>query len=246
MTARNDSLPARRRFLSSAGVALAAVSANSMLVSGQNQPVLLPPYLADIDGDGQLGSGDTSILQTALLSQRGFDLTPSPNFDYRADVFGRGVIENQTIESIYHSVQFWKGRPNLQPRPITVAWHYGWYNTLDRPPGTQTVRFKNGNYYSFDPEIETVFNDLKNEFGVSVDALSWIPARNNKDNQTNYRLAFLKAPNVDTRRVCLLYESTIALPFSLLVQLLQVVTSGLPTSDIPKESEPVKMSCWFG
>ena len=175
--------------------------------------MLLPPHVADIDGDGQLGPVDEQLAQTALFSHRGFNLAPAPSFDHRADVFGRGVVDSLVLDSVTHSINTHGAEATIATgRPITIAWHYAWYNTLERPTGSQTVRFKGGNYLSDDPEVETVFNDLKNEFGVTVDALSWIPRRFNKDNQDNYRSGFLKAPNVDTRHVALLYESTIALP----------------------------------
>ncbi len=205
--------PSRRQFLSATGAAIAATAAGTTAsIGAQLDPVLLKSYVADVDGDGQLGAGDTSIVKTALFAQRGFDLAPAPSFDHRADIFGRGAVDADAVDSVVHSINVLSGSTVFSPRPITVAWHYGWYNTLDRPPGSQTVRLKGGNYLSFDPEVETTFHDLKNEFGVTVDALSWIPPRDNKDNQSNYRNGFLKAPNVDTRHVCLLYESTIALP----------------------------------
>jgi hypothetical protein len=65
---------------------------------------------------------------------------------------------------------------------------------------------------SWDPEVETVFNDQKNEFGITVDALSWIPVRANGNLLSNYRKGFLRTPNLETRHVSLLYESTLSLP----------------------------------
>ena len=214
-TSRRDSgATSRRRFLATSGAALAGAAAPNLAArEAQSSPVLLPPYVADVDGDGQLGPLDQEVVRTALFAQRGFDLVPRPGFDQRADVFGRGSVEPLGVDSVAHSID--QHIMSLAPaitRPITIAWHYGWYNTLDRPPGRQTVRLKGGNYRSFDPEVETTFHDLKNEFGVTVDALSWIPKRNNKDNQDNYRRGFFAAPNVGSRYFCLLYESTIALP----------------------------------
>ena len=183
------------------------------LLRGQQDPMLLPPYVTDIDGSGAINAFDREIVSTALYAQRGFGLTPRPGFDYRADVFGRAVVEPQVVDSVTHSIQRYAESTAPTPRrPITVAWHYGWYNTFDRPPGAQTVRFKGGDYRSFDPEVETTFHDLKNEFGVTVDVLSWIPWRLNKDNNRNYFKGFLQAPNAATRHVCLLYENTLALP----------------------------------
>ena len=57
--------------------------------------------------------------------------------------------------------------------------------------GLQTVGFKGGDYRSRDPEVETLFNDQKNEFGITVDALSWIPERANANLVNNYRRGLL-------------------------------------------------------
>ena len=183
------------------------------LLRGQEGPTLLPPYVADVDGSGAIDASDREIVSTALYAQRGFGLTPRPGFDYRADVFGRAVVEPLVVDSVTHTIQRYGESTMPTPRrPITVAWHYGWYNTLDRAPGSQTVRFKGGNYLSADPEVETTFHDLKNEFGVTVDALSWIPRRLATPNNRNYFRGFLQAPNVATRHICLLYEDTLVLP----------------------------------
>ena len=205
--------PSRRLFLRTAGAALAGASSSPVSVRGQEAPVLLPPYVTDIDGSGAINAVDGEIVSTALYARRGYGLTPRPGFDYRADVLGRAAIGPFVVDSVTHSIRSYvdSTEPTFR-RPITVAWHYGWYNSLKRPPGTQTVRFKGGNYRSFDPEVETAFNDLKNEFGISVDALSWIPRRANNNNNSNYVKGFLQAPNAGTRHACLLYESTLALP----------------------------------
>lgn len=197
-----------------AGFALAgsAVQAPALL-RGQEGPTLLPPYVADVDGSGTINASDREIVSTALYAQRGFGLKPRPGFDYRADVFGRAVVEPLVVDSVTHTIQrYGESTMPTSRRPITVAWHYGWYNTFDRPPGSQTVRFKGGNYLSADPEVETTFHDLKNEFGITADALSWIPRRLTTGNNRNYFRGFLQAPNVATRHVCLLYEDTLALP----------------------------------
>ena len=206
--------PSRRRFLRTAGIALAAGAVQTpALLHGQQGPLLLPPYVTDIDGSGAINAVDGEIVSTALYAQRGFGLTPRPGFDYRADVFGRAVVEPLVVDSVTHSIQrYSESTLPTHRRPITVAWHYGWYFGFDRPPGAQTVRFKGGDYRSSDPEVETTFHDLKNEFGITVDALSWIPLRVNKDNNRNYFRGFLQAPNAATRHVCLLYENTLSLP----------------------------------
>lgn len=182
---------------------------------GQAAPTLLPPYVTDVDGSGAINTLDAEIVNTALHGYRGFNLSPRAGFDHRADVLGRAAVDPLVVDVVSHSVQQYAESGEPPRRPITIAWHYGWYNTLDRPPGTQTVRFKGGNYRSSDPEVETTFNELKNEFGVTVDALSWIPRHANNDNNSNYHKGYLRAPNLGTRHACLLYESTLALPFAL-------------------------------
>lgn len=190
-----------------------AAGALGLPVRGQEAPILLPPYVTDVDGNGFIESADDELVSTALHARRGFDLAPASGFDYRADVLGRASVDPLVVDSVRHSVR--RYAETAEPtagRPITVAWHYGWYNELERhPAGAQTVRFKGGDYRSFDPEIETTFNELKNEFGVTVDALSWIPPHKNLDNNRHYVNGYLRASNVGTRHACLLYESTLAL-----------------------------------
>ena len=213
---QSHSTLSRRHFVR-VGTAAIAGAATQRLQS-QSAPTLLPPYIADINGDGRVGRADEDIVRAARFSQRGFSLEPSKHFDYRLDVFGRASVTNPSVDSVLHSLDYYKRHPpkNNPPatwtRPITIAWHYGWYNRNVRPPGSQTCRLKGGNYRSFDPDMETTFNNLKNEFGITVDALSWIPNDRNRHNQINYRRGFLNASNVDTRYVALLYESTISLP----------------------------------
>lgn len=205
----------RRRFLRTGALALAGtcVSAGRSLLQAQApDPVLLPSFVADVDGNGLLDPVDPQLVQNALAARRGFDLTPHAAYDVRTDVFGRGVVDRFAVESVRRTVQAQSdGLVRPERRPITVAWHYGWYGAEVRPPGLQTVRFKGGDYRSQDPEIETLFNDQKNEFGITVDALSWIPPRFNRDLLNNYRGGLLNAPNLRTRQLALLYESTIAL-----------------------------------
>ena len=98
------------------------------------------------------------------------------------------------------------------PRPITVAWHYGWYDRVRRPLLHQTVRYLGGDYLSNDPLVEEGFNRLKNEFGITVDAISWIPSRVTSTILSNFRAGYFSASNAATRYVALLYENTLALP----------------------------------
>lgn len=189
-----------------------AAGALGVPIRGQEAPILLPPYVTDVDGNGFIESADDELVSTALHARRGFGLAPADGFDYRADVLGRAAVDPLVVDSVRHSVRRYAETAEPTPgRPITVAWHYGWYNELARPAGTQTVRFKGGDYRSFDPRVETTFNELKNEFGVTVDALSWIPPHKNLDNNRHYVNGYLRASNVGTRHACLLYESTLAL-----------------------------------
>ena len=104
------------------------------------------------------------------------------------------------------------GVPVGDPRPITVAWHFGWYDRIQRPLLLQTVRYLGGNYLSNDPQVEEGFNRLKNEFGITVDAISWMPPRINPTLLSNYKAGYFSASNAATRYVALLYENTLALP----------------------------------
>lgn len=203
----------RRRFLSRTAVGTASICTPNAWLSAQTPgPNLLPNYVADANGNGWLGAQDEKVVRNALFSKRGFGLRPAPGFDHRADIFGRGSIDESTLESVQHTVREIGSLTTPTRRPITVAWHYGWYNRLARPPGTQTVKFKGGDYVSWDRNIETLFNDQKNEFGISVDALSWIPPRANAHLLDNYEKGYLQASNLGTRHAALLYESTLALP----------------------------------
>ena len=173
----------------------------------------MPAHLADTTGDAILSASDRRVVQRALFSRRGFDLRPHPGFDIRADVLGRGAIDGDVVDLVSRTVSELGGQLHVhQTRPITVAWHYGWYNNTQREPGLQTVRFLGGDYASWDSAVEGRFNELKNEFGITVDALSWMAPRDNANLLRNYRQGFLQANQSDTRHVALLYESTISLP----------------------------------
>ena len=197
--------------MATAGAALAATASPGGPARAQS-PVLLPSWVADVDGDGAVGPPDKDLAAAVLFARRGHRLQPAYGFDPRADVFGRGVIDASSVDAIDHSVQRYVSGLPTDARPITVAWHYGWYKSTTRAVALQTARFLGGNYLSSDPVVETTFNELKNEFGVSVDALSWIPSRDpdNHSNQENYRQGYLRARNAETRHACLIYENTIA------------------------------------
>ena len=173
----------------------------------------LPPYIADVDGDGQLGPGDTELMRRAPFTSRGFALEPSTGFDYRADVFARGRVDQDAVDAVSRTLSLMGAPVQVSdPRPITVAWHYGWYDQVRRPLLQQTVRYLGGDYLSNDPRVEEGFNRLKNEFGITVDAISWIPPRVTPTILPNYQAGYFAATNAATRLVALLYENTLALP----------------------------------
>ena len=175
--------------------------------------VILPAYVADVDGDGQLGAADIQLMRGALFTSWGFAIEPNTGFDYRADVFGRARVDQDAVDAVSRTIGLLgDGVPVGDPRPITVAWHYGWYNKIRRPLLQQTVRYLGGNYVSNDPRVEEEFNRLKNEFGVTVDAISWIPPRVTPTILPNYQAGYFAASNAATRHVALLYEGTLALP----------------------------------
>ena len=148
----------RRRFLTASGAALAGAVSRGAVPKAQT-PVLLPSWVADVDGNGAVTSADRNLAESALFAQRGFRLQPARGFDPRVDVFGRGVVDTEAVMAIGHSVQHYAAGAPVRSRPITIAWHYGWYKSLVRPPALQTSRFKGGNYLSGDPAVETTFND---------------------------------------------------------------------------------------
>ena len=138
----------RRRFLRNGAYALGGILGADPRSAGpldaqSPDPILLPTFVADADGNGRLGQADERLVQNALFTRRGFGLTPFPGFDVRADIFGRGVIEPTAVASVRHPIDtITRAGSPIRRRPITVAWHYGWYNRLSRPPGTQTVGYK--------------------------------------------------------------------------------------------------------
>ena len=63
--------------------------------------VTLSPYVADVDGDGQIvGAADTQLMQRALFTSRGFALEANIGFDYRADVFGRARVDQEALDTV--------------------------------------------------------------------------------------------------------------------------------------------------
>jgi hypothetical protein len=189
-----------------------AAAASGTLRAQTTDAAALAPYLADVDGDGVIGIGDAGVMQQAVLTSRGFGIEPNSGFDIRADVFGRGVIGQDAVDAVSRTVTTTALLSQPVRRPITVGWHYGWHDHIRRPLLEQTVRYIGGDYLSNDPVVETQFNGLKNEFGITVDALSWIPRRLTPTILPNYQTGYFAAENAATRYVALLYEAVLALP----------------------------------
>ena len=103
-------------------------------------------------------------------------------------------------------------RAGKRPSADHGGLHYGWYDRVRRPLLQQTVRYLVGDYLSNDPRVEEEFNRLKNEFGITVDALSWMPPRVRPSLLPNYEAGYFGASNAATRHVALLYEGSLALP----------------------------------
>ncbi|MEE2791307.1 MAG: hypothetical protein VX453_06725 [Acidobacteriota bacterium] len=201
-----------RRMLLRAGVIGLAGTIGAKL-SGQGAPDHpLPSYVADVDGDGRLTDADIQVMEQALLTSRGFELTPNAGFDFRADVFGLGEIDQAAVNAVLSTITKLGMGVLDEPRPITVAWHYGWHDVRRRPLLQQTVRYLDGDYLSNDSRVEEGFNRLKNEFGITVDAIGWIPPRITPTILPNFQSGYFSASNAATRYVALLYENTLALP----------------------------------
>ncbi len=163
---------------------------------------LPPAYLADLDGDGKIGEGDVRTVIAAVGSRRGFDLRPASGYDPRADFFARMRVGGPDLDSIRRLRQLGHA---IGEQPITVAWHYGWHHNK-RHRGI-TAGYLGGDYLSSDPAVEGEFNRLRNEFGVAVDALSWISPRVEPRTLKAYKRGYMKAPLLGSRHTCLFYES---------------------------------------
>jgi len=197
------------RLLGAGALGTTALGRSASVLAFATQPAarkLPPTYLADFDNDGRVGKKDERTLSAAVGSRRGYGLEPAGDYDPRADFFARMRVGTQDLDSIRALREL--GDPVGQ-QPITVAWHYGWYGSRHRP--ATTAGYLGGPYRSRDPEVEGQFNRLKNEFGINVDALSWINKRVNPRNVQAFKQGYLKAPALRTRHTCLLYESSINL-----------------------------------
>ena len=71
----------RRRFLRNGTYALggllgAGLRSAAPLDAQETDPVVLPTYVADTNGDLQLDAADEELVSQVLFSQRGYDLSP--------------------------------------------------------------------------------------------------------------------------------------------------------------------------
>ncbi len=176
------------------------------------QPKLLSSFVADVTGNGVVGSADVELARRSLDSRRGLDVVARAGYDHRVDVFGRGRVDAQDATAISRTLKYLRDNDSARrPRPVTVNWHYGWFNHPTRKPTDHHVWFKGGDYTSRDPATEALFNDLKNEFGITVDALSWGDPTADRNLNNNLTLGYMNAANGRTRHAALLYESLISL-----------------------------------
>lgn len=200
----------RRRFAAGLGATCAAG-----LVPGWAEralaapPPFVPEWLADIDGDGRISARDERILLNSAGSSREFGLAPSRGYDFRADLLARGRVGERDV-ALFQHLRSQMRDDTPRARPVTVAWHYGWYHKRHRT--RQTAAYLGGDYLSSDPQTEEHFHRLKNEHGITVDGLSWISPRKDPRTVNNYRSGYLAAPGLPSRHVALLYESWISLP----------------------------------
>lgn len=175
-------------------------------------PEILPSYVADVSGNGAVGDADVELVRQALRRRRGTAIQPLAGYDLRADVFGSGKITRTALRSVQATASELARSPAVErARPITVAWHYGWYNHEARRPRKHHVWYKGGGYSSRSPETEAEFNDLKNEFGITVDAVSWADPSVDDNLNHNLELGYFNAANGRTRWTALLYESLLSL-----------------------------------
>lgn len=173
---------------------------------------LLPSYIADVTGNGTLGNSDKNLIRKLIGAKRGFEVLARAGYDYRGDVFGRARVSKDDLKAVRKALKHYKDNPaDIRPRPVTIGWHYAWYTHANRRPNKQHVWFKDGGYSSRDPETESMFNDLKNEFGITVDAVSWADPAADKNLNENFELGYMRAANGRTRHAALLYESLISL-----------------------------------
>ena len=173
---------------------------------------VLPAFVVDVSGNRKHDKADLKIVDRAVGGQRGRALAPRPDYDFRADLYGRGVIDRLDVRTVQKTQEFLRQNPAaMDPRPVTIAWHYGWFNFENRRPKRHHVWYLGGAYSSRNPGTEEQFNDLKNEFGITVDALSWADPDADGNLNRNLELGYLRAQNGRTRHAALLYESLISL-----------------------------------
>jgi hypothetical protein len=177
---------------------------------------VVAPWALDIDGNGVVDGNDRAIIARSLGSVRGFGVRPMPGYDYRADLRGIGQVTAEDLEAFdAHAI--------IGPaavRPEVICWHYGWYQGARRTDELTTATFLGGDYDSHNARFEADFNDLKNEFGITAELLSWIsPPSHVDDTLNNYNRGYFAAANARTRRFGFLYETTINLGLQGPVQL---------------------------
>jgi len=188
---------------------LAWSAALAMQKAGDPRATTLPIWALDVDGNGTVNLDDRRAIEASVGAARGFALRPNSGYDFRADLLGRGMVTPLDLEVFDARARFGP----IAPRPIVLCWHYGWYHPLRRVREPTTATYLGGDYNSDDPAVEDEFNELKTEFGITADMLSWI------DNSTdpldpavgNYERGYFRAPSSRSRKFGWLYETAINL-----------------------------------
>ena len=106
---------------------------------------VLPHYIADVTGNGTHANSDKSLVRKLIGAKRGLEVLAKAGYDYRGDVFGRGRVSKDDLKAVQKALKHFKNNPaDMRPRPVTVGWHYAWYNHANRKPNKQHVWFKVG------------------------------------------------------------------------------------------------------
>lgn len=96
--------------------------------------------------------------------------------------------------------------------PYTVAaYYYPWYGGSENPHWPLGVAHKPwiGYYYSGSPAVVKQQIDLANRYGVDVFAVSWTGI--DSAGEKKFKAGFLKAPNLNQIRFCIVYETLLRL-----------------------------------
>jgi glycoprotein endo-alpha-1,2-mannosidase len=98
-----------------------------------------------------------------------------------------------------------------QSQYTVIANYYPWYGGSENPHWPEGVAHKPwiGYYYSGSPSVVKQQIDLASQYGVDVFSISWTGI--DSASEKKIKAGFLKAPNLDQIRFCILYETQIRL-----------------------------------